>query len=177
MTVPAPVAPALDRWLDAVRAVVDVGTTAAATASGVRAALARLLADRDAVAELVAALQLEARRRPARVLAQHVEPDGTFTLQAFRWPPGWTTSVHDHVTWGAAGVLLGAEHERTFRLEGLEAVPIARRVYTAGESYAFVPPHDIHQVCTPEPALSLHVYGADLSATGTSTRRRYAGTD
>ena len=176
-TVPAGIFPALDRWLDAVRAVVDLGTAPAAAAAGVRAALARLLLDRDSVAEVVAALQLEARRRPARTLAQHVEPDGTFTLQAFRWPPGWTTSIHDHVAWGAAAVLLGAEHECTYRLDGERPVLLARRVHSAGEAYAFVPPHDVHQVSTPEPALSLHVYGADLSATGTSTRRRYEGHD
>ena len=176
-TVPPALYPALDRWLDAVRAVVDLGSAPAATAAGVRATLARLLLDQDAVADLVTALQGEARRRPARTLAQHVEPDGTFTLQAFRWPPGWTTSIHDHVVWGAAGVLLGAEHECTYRLEDDRAVPLARRVHSAGEAYAFVPPHDVHRVNTPEPTLSLHVYGADLSATGTSTRRRYEGRD
>jgi predicted metal-dependent enzyme (double-stranded beta helix superfamily) len=176
VSAPTTTVPALDRWLDSVRAVVDLGAGPAATAAGVRAALARLLTDGDAVADTVAALQAESRRRPARVLAQHVEPDGTFTLQAFRWPPGWRTSIHDHVAWGAAAVVLGAEHECTFRIEpGPEetAVPVARRVVAAGESYAFVPPNDVHQVRTPEPTLSLHVYGADLSASGTSSRRRY----
>jgi 3-mercaptopropionate dioxygenase len=168
---------ALHRWLDSVRAVVDREAGPAATAAGVRAALARLLSDRGAVAEVVAAPQAEARRRPARILAQHVEPDGTFTLQAFRWPPGWTTSIHDHVAWGAVAVLLGAEHEGTFRIEDGTAAQVARRVVSAGEAYSFVPPNDVHQVATPEPTLSLHVYGADLSATGSSTRRRYESRD
>ncbi len=161
--------PSLNRWIDVVRAAVDTGSTAA----GVRDALARLLADRTAVGELVSELQVEARRRPANVVAQHVEPDGTFTVQAMRWAPGWTTSIHDHVAWGAAAVLLGAEHECLYRIEDGMPVLRGRRVVAAGECSVFVPPHDVHQVRTPEPTLSLHVYGADLSVTGTSTRRRY----
>lgn len=165
--------PSLEPWIDTVRAVVDTGAQGGSAAAGVRAALARRLSDSRAVADLVAELQAEARRHPARVLAQHVEPDGTFTVQAFRWPPGWATSVHDHVAWGAAAVLLGAEHERLYRVEGDTAVLRARRIVAAGECTSFAPPHDVHQVSTPEPTLSLHVYGADLSLTGSSTRRRY----
>ena len=173
--------PSLDRWIDAVRAVVDTARTdanGATAAAGVRAALARLLADRSTVAALVGELQIEARRHPARLLAQHVEPDGTFSVQAFRWPPGWTTSIHDHLGWGAVAVLVGAEHEGLYRLEDDDRPVLrGRRVVGAGETYAFVPPTDVHQVSTPEPTLSLHVYGADLSTSESSTRRRYLGDD
>jgi 3-mercaptopropionate dioxygenase len=165
--------PALDRWVDTVRSAVDTGGDAGATAFAVRAAVARLLGDTNAVGALVRALQAEAREHPARVLAQHAEPDEPFTVQAFRWPPGWTTSIHDHVAWGVVAVLVGAEHERLFRRDGEWVRPRGRRVTSAGECSVFVPPHDIHQVSTPQPALALHVYGADLSATGSSTRRRY----
>lgn len=166
--------PALDRWVDTIRAAAETAGDASATAFAVRAAVARLLGDTRTVGELVAGLQAEARRHPARILAQHVEADGPFTIQAFRWPPGWTTSIHDHVAWGVVAVLVGAEHERLFRVDGELARQRGARVTAAGESSVFLPPRDVHQVSTPEPTLALHVYGADLSASGSSTRRRYA---
>jgi predicted metal-dependent enzyme (double-stranded beta helix superfamily) len=175
--VPAPTilsVPSLDRWLESVRAAVDTARSPAGAAAAVQATLSRLLADTAGVARVVDELRAESRRRPARVLVEHVEPESPFTVQVFRWPPGWTTSIHDHVSWGVVAVLLGAEQEQLFRIdEQGRPVPRSRRVVIAGECVSFVPPNDVHQVCAPEPTLSLHVYGADLSITGGSTRRRY----
>lgn len=44
-----------------------------------------------------------------------------------------------------------------------------------GSVSALTPPGDVHTVINPGPemAISIHVYGADVRAVGTSIRRRY----
>ncbi|MCS0635841.1 cysteine dioxygenase family protein [Streptomyces sp. LP05-1] len=109
----------------------------------------------------------------------HAEPDGGFSLVALVWLPGQITPIHDHVAWGVTGVHQGAEYERRYRL--VPDGPSARLVATEdvitrqGEASAFAPPGDIHRVHNggTGTAVSVHVYGADITRLGTSVRRLY----
>ena len=102
----------------------------------------------------------------------HVEPDGSFSVIAIVWRPGQLTRIHDHVTWCVVGVLQGVEHEELFdadlRLIGASDNHV-------GEVSAFAPPGDIHRVHNTfdETAISLHIYGTDVTRIGSSVRRFY----
>jgi len=77
------------------------------------------------------------------------------------------------------GVVTGTEHEELFELAGGEAaghlVRTAVRDNVTGSVSGFAPPGDIHRVrnVTARTAVSIHVYGADISRLGSSVRRCY----
>jgi predicted metal-dependent enzyme (double-stranded beta helix superfamily) len=107
----------------------------------------------------------------------HAEPDGSFSVAVMVWLPGQQTPVHDHLSWCVTAVLQGTEHEEIFAPAadgGLEVV--ARADNPAGAVSAFAPPGDIHRVTNAGDgtAVSMHVYGTDISRVGSSVRREYA---
>jgi predicted metal-dependent enzyme (double-stranded beta helix superfamily) len=106
----------------------------------------------------------------------HVAPDGAFSLVALVWLPGQATAIHDHLSWCVVGVFEGAEHETRYRLtEDGELVESGSAIAFPGDVSGLMPPGDIHRVHNTSDitAISLHVYGADLSRTGSSIRRVY----
>ena len=109
----------------------------------------------------------------------HVEPDSSFSIVSLVWLPGQETAIHDHVSWCVVGVHRGQEGETTYRLAGDEndrhLVITEHTVNPVGSVVALVPPGDIHRVknCCNDVAVSLHVYGADVQALGSSILRRY----
>jgi 3-mercaptopropionate dioxygenase len=102
----------------------------------------------------------------------HVEADGSFSIVALVWLPGQATRIHDHISWCVFGVIQGIEHEELFD-ERLN--PLGANNNHPGDVSGFAPPGDIHRVRNvgDTTAISLHVYGADLSHAGTSVRRYY----
>jgi len=106
----------------------------------------------------------------------HVADDGGFSLVALVWLPGQATPIHDHLAWCVVGVHEGAEHETRYaaRPDG-RLVATGSAVAHAGDVDGLLPPGDIHRVTNTGTglAVSLHVYGADLSLVGSSIRRRY----
>jgi predicted metal-dependent enzyme (double-stranded beta helix superfamily) len=107
----------------------------------------------------------------------HAEPDGSFSVAAMVWLPGQETMIHDHVAWCVTAVLQGREYEEIFALaDGGRALTLAaRNVNPAGSVSGFAPPGDIHRVRNTGDtvAISMHVYGADISRLGNSIRREY----
>ncbi len=107
----------------------------------------------------------------------HAEPDGSFSVVALVWRPGQTTPIHDHVTWCVIGVLQGAEYEELFALRegGTVLEEVGTNAGAPGDVSGFAPPGDIHRVRNrgTDVAISLHVYGADISRLGSSVRRVY----
>lgn len=107
----------------------------------------------------------------------HAEPGGSFSIAAMVWRPGQMTPVHDHVSWCVTGVLQGTEDEEILALDGAGGVltQIARRQNPRGAVAGFAPPGDIHRVRNAGDgiAVSMHIYGADLSRLGSSIRRVY----
>jgi len=102
----------------------------------------------------------------------HAEADGSFSITAMVWLPGQQTPVHDHVSWCVTGVIQGAEHEEIF---DTSLRVIARNTSPAGTVAGFAPPGDIHRVTNAGSgvAVSMQIYGADISRLGSSIRREY----
>ena len=110
----------------------------------------------------------------------HVAPDGGFSVCALVWESGQTTPIHNHSAWCVVGVYEGVERETRYRLEGRGddryLLPFAVRDMPAGEAAGFAPTgRDIHAVRNPgnRIAISIHVYGADLSKVGSSILHRF----
>jgi predicted metal-dependent enzyme (double-stranded beta helix superfamily) len=102
----------------------------------------------------------------------HVEPDGSFSIVALVWRPGQLTRIHDHVTWCVFGVIQGIEHEELFDAD-LNLIGDADN--HVGDVSGFAPPGDIHRVHNTgdTTAISIHIYGTDVTRIGSSARRYY----
>ena len=102
----------------------------------------------------------------------HVEPDGSFSIVALVWRPGQLTRIHDHVTWCVFGVIQGVEHEELF---DADLNLLGESDNHVGDVSGFAPPCDIHRVHNTgdETAISIHVYGTDVTRVGSSARRYY----
>lgn len=145
-------------------------------ADAVAQRLGRLLGDPDWLAE-------EHRQPWEDRYRQHilyVAPDGGFSVVSLVWKPGQKTPIHDHVSWCVVGVYQGEEMETRYALYreagGQFLVPTRRERATPGETVALVPPdEDIHEVACDgdQPAISIHVYGADIGTLGTSINHRF----
>ena len=163
----------MDELVTAVRGVVGLRTDWEETAWLVAAELERRLPPPDV-------LTVEQRHGDAAGYRSHVlhaEPDGTFSIVALVWRPGQVTPIHDHVTWCVFGVVQGVEYEELFTFDEqsqclVEAGSSANRT---GDVSGFAPPGDIHRVRNSgdETAISIHVYGTDVSRIGSSVRRYY----
>ncbi len=107
----------------------------------------------------------------------YVEPDGSFSVNALVWRPGQITPIHDHVTWCVFGVMQGVEYEELYKVsdDGRYLDEVGRSQNNLGEVSGFAPPGDIHRVRNygDDIAISLHVYGADITRLGSSIRRVY----
>jgi predicted metal-dependent enzyme (double-stranded beta helix superfamily) len=107
----------------------------------------------------------------------HVTPDRRISIVALVWLPGQSTPIHDHVSWCVVGVYEGREREIRYRAvddrleeaDSIEALP--------GHVEVIVPSSeaDIHAVTAAgeTPTISIHVYGADIEARGTSIYQRF----
>jgi predicted metal-dependent enzyme (double-stranded beta helix superfamily) len=104
--------------------------------------------------------------------ALHVEPDGSFSIVGLVWRPGQLTRIHDHTTWCVFGVIQGVEHEDLF---DAELNLVGRSDNHVGDVSGFAPPGDIHRVHNigDTTAISIHVYGTDVTSSGSSVRRYY----
>jgi predicted metal-dependent enzyme (double-stranded beta helix superfamily) len=102
----------------------------------------------------------------------HVEPDGSFSILAIVWRPGQVTRIHDHVTWCAFGVIQGVEHEDLY---DADLNLLGQNDNCVGDVSGFAPPGDIHRVHNigDTTAISIHVYGTDVTRIGSSARRYY----
>jgi 3-mercaptopropionate dioxygenase len=101
-----------------------------------------------------------------------VEPDGSFSIVALVWRPGQFTRIHDHVTWCVLGVIQGVEHEELF---DADLNLVGRHETQVGDVSGFAPPGDIHRVrnTSDTTAISIHIYGTDITRIGSSARRYY----
>jgi len=107
----------------------------------------------------------------------HIEPNGNFSIVALVWRPGQETPIHDHVTWCVFGVIQGVEYEELFDHDEKNACLIKTGVSrnTTGTVNQVAPPGDIHRVRNSgnSVAISIHIYGTDVSRIGSSVRRCY----
>src|SRR5215475_9080828 len=110
----------------------------------------------------------EAADRVAMALRRQLPGPGLLT-------PGQLTPIHDHLSWCVTAVLQGAEYEEIFAVRDGHLEVIARNQNPAGAVSGFAPPGDIHRVrnSCPTVAVSMHVYGTDITRVGSSIRRLY----
>ena len=108
----------------------------------------------------------------------HVSPDRRLSIVALVWLPGQRTPIHDHVSWCVVGVYRGVEQETRYRLVergGVERLEYVETIEARpGHVEALVPPaENIHVVEAGGRGLtiSIHVYGADIEALGSSVYR------
>jgi predicted metal-dependent enzyme (double-stranded beta helix superfamily) len=151
-----------------IRTAVDAGADVAATAELVAAQLRRHL-------PTPGVLTPEQRLGTPDTYQSHtlhVEADGAFSIIAVVFRPGHLTRIHDHLTWCVVGVIEGIEHEELYD-EHLNLVGSADN--HVGDVSGFAPPGDIHRVHNTHAgtAISIHVYGTDITRTGSSVRRFY----
>ena len=166
------------------------GPGLSALAAAVRAAVAEHADWRDTAQLAASALErhlpspsiLTADQRtgdPDRYKSEvlHSEPDGSFSIVALVWLPGQVTPIHDHVTWCVFGVIQGMEREELFEFDerGGCLVEAGCSVNRTGDVSGFAPPGDIHRVrnAGDVTAISIHIYGTDVSRIGSSVRRYY----
>jgi 3-mercaptopropionate dioxygenase len=102
----------------------------------------------------------------------HVEPDGAFSIIGLVWRPGQLTRIHDHLTWCVFAVIQGVEHEELF---DADLNPVGESDNHVGDVSGFAPPGDIHRVHNTgdTTAISIHIYGTDVTRVGSSVRRYY----
>lgn len=98
--------------------------------------------------------------------------DEAFSIVGFVWGPGQTAPIHDHLVWGLVGVYEGAiEETRYQRIRSEKGSYTLKKVgvvtaNTQDISYVYPPNKDIHSVRNPfsEPAITIHLYGADIGS-------------
>jgi 3-mercaptopropionate dioxygenase len=168
------IAPAgLDELVAAVRAVVGAHADWKETAQCVARELDRHLPTPDVLTNE----QRVGDPRGYRSYPLHIEPDGTFSVVALVWRPGQVTPIHDHVTWCVFAVIQGMEHEELYEFDEERdcLVEAGTKTNDAGDVSGFAPPGDIHRVRNvgDDTAISIHVYGTDVSRIGSSVRRYY----
>jgi predicted metal-dependent enzyme (double-stranded beta helix superfamily) len=153
---------------DGVRAVLDPRAGWAETAELVAAQMRRHLPSPD----VLTAEQRLGSPDGYRSHTLHVEPDGSFSIIGLVWRPGQVTRIHDHTTWCVFGVIQGVEHEDLF---DADLKLVGQSDNQVGDVSGFAPPGDIHRVhnTADTTAISIHVYGTDVTRDGSSVRRYY----
>ena len=122
-----------------------------------------------------ALLTAEERAGSAEHYTRHtLHAEAAFSILAIVWRPGQVTEIHDHLVWCSFMVLQGSESETLYDIVGGRLVEVGRCERPTGSVSGVAPPDDIHRVANTGAgvAITLHVYGADLSH-GTSVRRTY----
>ena len=140
------------------------------------ATIARRVADVLTDFEPAPDLLTEAERggSPDECTRHTLHTESSFSISAVVWRPGQVTEIHDHLVWCSFMVLQGAETETLYGIAGDHLVEVGEVHRPTGSVSGAAPPDDIHRVRNTgdDVAITLHVYGADLS-TGSSVRRTY----
>ena len=168
LTTPTRPAPRLTDLVDGVRAAVAVHADWADTAQLV----AHELREHLPASDVLTAEQRLGSADDYVGHTLHAEPDGSFSIVALVWRPGQLTRIHDHMTWCVFGVIQGVEHEELF---DADLNLVRRNENQVGDVSGFAPPGDIHRVrnISDTTAISIHIYGTDITRTGSSARRYY----
>lgn len=165
----------MEDLIASVRSAVETHAAAAATSEAVAGVLEPYLNEPALLTDAQRAPDEEAYRQHV----VHVEPGGSFSVVSLVWLPDQVTPIHDHVSWCVVGVYEGRENEFRFELadapDESHLVPAGHSINERGSVAALTPPGDIHQVRNSGSgtAISMHIYGADIGALGSSIRRSY----
>jgi predicted metal-dependent enzyme (double-stranded beta helix superfamily) len=133
--------------------------------------LSHLVRDPDFLDSYILPIVDEAGRAEDWYVAYHLDdPDCSYSLQIFVWPPGSETRIHDHSSWGAFCCVVGSVLEERYERADDGSLPDYarlkerwRRGWRGEDGISTVLPYErgIHRVGNPaeEPAISVHLYG------------------
>ena len=136
--------------------------------------LSRLVRDPDFLdSHVLPLLELAGRAKNWYVAYRQDDPNHSYSLQVFVWPPGTGTRIHDHSSWGAFCCVLGTVlEERYERADDGTLTDYARLnklwrlEWGSEDGISCVLPYErgIHRVGNPTgtPAISVHLYGPRL---------------
>jgi predicted metal-dependent enzyme (double-stranded beta helix superfamily) len=113
----------------------------------------------------------------------YCDPDDRFSVLSVVWGPGQGTPIHDHLTWGAIGMLRGAEWSQQYCITGgvPRAAGMPERLGPGQVTTVSPRLGDVHRVWNAfhdRASVSIHLYGGDIgkierhafdAATGTAT--------
>lgn len=101
-------------------------------------------------------------QRPTRH-ALHEEPNRSLALWAVRWPPGYTTPPHNHLTWAVIVGVGGTEVSTSWEHAADGGLRARGDQRLAAGDVLMLASDDIHSVTNhaAEPSLSLHLYGVN----------------
>lgn len=148
-----------------------------AVEQAVARAIGRVARDPD----LFEGVELECCPKSYKQTILHTDPARRYTVVAIQWLPGQMSPAHDHAAWCSLGVVRGTAREDFYEVRqtangpGMAVVTGGRSLGPGDVSYAS-PDFGVHRVgnASDRPMVSLHVYGLDIGAVGTSIRERYA---
>ncbi|MDQ3910958.1 MAG: cysteine dioxygenase family protein [Actinomycetota bacterium] len=141
---------------------------------GAVALLTRLVKQRSFLEKYILPLLEEAEEADEWYVAHCCEgEDGSYSLQVFVWPPGTSTRIHDHSSWGAFCCAVGSVREERYerldngsRLDHARLKKVWRLSWNPEDGASTVLPGagGIHRVGNPgaETAISVHLYGPRL---------------
>ena len=136
--------------------------------------LCRLVRNPDFLDSHVLPLSKEAgRAKDWYVAYRYDDPDCSYSLQVFVWPPGSATRIHDHSSWGAFCCVVGSVLEERYERTDNGSQPdyahlkkLWRLEWRKEDGISTVLPYEkgIHWVGNPteESAISVHLYGPRL---------------
>ncbi|MEL7535698.1 MAG: cysteine dioxygenase family protein [Pseudomonadota bacterium] len=98
-----------------------------------------------------------------------------YSIVAMTWGPCQSTAIHDHAgMWCVEGVWAGSIDVEQYELTGIDANHNRfrfekRNSYEAGVGSAgcLIPPYEYHLIANPcerSPAVSIHIYGGEMTA-------------
>jgi 3-mercaptopropionate dioxygenase len=104
----------------------------------------------------------------------HKDPDGRFVVVQLVWGPGQGTPIHDHSTWGVAGIaanelrIVNYDRVDDGRRPGHAELREASAIEAPAGTVTYIqPPNDvIHSIANPTDHVSrsIHVYGKSVVA-------------
>jgi predicted metal-dependent enzyme (double-stranded beta helix superfamily) len=136
--------------------------------------LSRLVRNPDFLDSHVLPLLEEAGRAEDWYVAyRQDDPDCSYSLQVFVWPPGAATRIHDHSSWGTFCCVVGSVLEERYERADDGSLPDYARLkklwrleWRREDGISTVLPYErgIHRVGNPteQPAISVHLYGPRL---------------
>jgi predicted metal-dependent enzyme (double-stranded beta helix superfamily) len=97
----------------------------------------------------------------------HADPHDRYSVVSFVWGPGQKTPIHDHCTWGAIGMLRGAETGQAYARGESGMVEAGEPERLEPGDVAFVSPaigdiHVVRNAYDDRVSVSIHVYGTDI---------------
>ena len=157
-------APALQRFVDDVTALVESGVGEAELHPKVGEAMRALVRQDNWLDASVSVPHPEYYQQ----YLLYADPDDRFSVVSFVWGPGQKTPIHDHTVWGVIGMLRGAEDEQAYVIrEHDRPAPSGDETRLLPGDVGLVSPSigDVHLVRNAyddQVSISIHAYGTNI---------------